>query len=94
MKAKTVRDIAAIVRSRRDQLGWTQAQLAAKVGAGREWIINFEKGKPTVECGLVLRVLRELGMAMDLQIELSEPGKAPDELDQILNSTRKRGRPQ
>jgi y4mF family transcriptional regulator len=90
MKAKTVRDIAAIVRNRRDQLRWTQAQLAAKAGVGREWIIEFEKGKPTVEWGLVIRVLRELGMTMDLRIEPTEPAKAADELDQILNSTRKK----
>jgi y4mF family transcriptional regulator len=91
MKAKTVRDIAAIARARRDQLGWTQAQLAAEAGVGREWIIEFEKGKPTVEWGLVIRALRELGMTMDLEIEPTEPARAPDELDRILNATRKRG---
>jgi y4mF family transcriptional regulator len=91
MKAKTIRDIAAIVRNRREQIGWTQAQLATKAGVGREWVIQFEKGKPTVEWGLVIRVLRELGMTMDIQIQGAEPPKGGDELDQILNLTRKRG---
>ena len=59
MKTKTVRDVAALARKRRRELGLAQAQLAASVGVGREWIIDFEKGKSTVEWGLVFRTLKD-----------------------------------
>jgi DNA-binding XRE family transcriptional regulator len=66
MKTNTIRDVAALARKRRRELGLAQAQLAAAVGAGREWIIDFEKGKSTVEWGLVFRTLKELGLEIDL----------------------------
>jgi y4mF family transcriptional regulator len=66
MKTNTIRDVAALARKRRRELGLAQAQLAAAVGVGREWIIDFEKGKSTVEWGLVFRTLKELGLEIDL----------------------------
>jgi len=35
------------------------------VGVSRLWIVQLEKGKATVQVGLVLRVLKELGIALD-----------------------------
>jgi len=40
--------------------------LAAKAGVSREWINAFEGGKPTVEFGLVIRVLEALGLGLDI----------------------------
>lgn len=90
MQSKTVRDVAAVVKSRRKTLGWTQAGLAAKLGVGREWVIHFEQGKPTAEWGTVLRAFRALGLALDLRPEAEVPAP-PDDLDQILASTTQRG---
>ena len=90
MKAITVRDVAAIARDRRSEIGWSQAQLAAKAGVGREWIIQFEKGKPTVEWGLALRVLRVLGMVIDIALSQHNPDAAGDDLGQVLNAVTKR----
>ncbi len=36
---------------------FSQAQLAEAVGDGREWIIDLENGKSTLEWGLVFRTL-------------------------------------
>lgn len=91
MKARTVRDVAAIARDRRVQLGWSQAQLAEKLGVGREWVIHFEKGKATVEWGIVLRVLRELGLSMDLGTDAATSREGGDEIDRILDLTTGRG---
>ena len=90
MKAITVRDVAAIARDRRSAMGWSQAQIAAKVGVGREWIIQFEKGKATAEWGLVLRVLRELGMVIDLQVSHEAPDDQANDLDRVLDAATKR----
>jgi DNA-binding XRE family transcriptional regulator len=91
MKAKTIRDVAALARKRRRELDWAQSQLAASVGVGREWIIDFEKGKSTVEWGLVFRTLKELG----LEIDLSESRQVvtstvEDDLTTILERGRRR----
>ena len=92
MKAKTIRDVAAIARDRRADLKLSQSQLAAKAGVGRDWVVQFEKGNPTAEWGLVMRVLRELGISIDLQVGDAGPMETADDLDQILSSARKERR--
>ena len=84
MKAKTVRDLAAIARERRRHLGLSQSQLAKKAGVGRDWVVQFEKGKVTVEWGLVVRALRELGLSLELRVEEGQTGAG--DLDRILAS--------
>lgn len=44
----------------RTELGLTQAQLADKVGVGREWVVRLEKGNPRLKVGMVLGALRAL----------------------------------
>jgi y4mF family transcriptional regulator len=91
MKTKTVRDVAALARKRRRELGLAQAQLAAAVGVGREWIIDFEKGKSTVEWGLVFRTLKELGLEIDLaESRQVAPSPAEDDLKAVLERGRRR----
>lgn len=91
MKTKTVRDVAALARKRRRELGLAQAQLASAVGVGREWIIDFEKGKSTVEWGLVFRTLKELGLEIDLaESRQVAPSPAEDDLTAILERGRRR----
>jgi HTH-type transcriptional regulator/antitoxin HipB len=54
--------MAATVRGRRKDLGFSQAELATRVGVSRLWINQFEAGKPTAQFGLVLRLLDELDL--------------------------------
>jgi HTH-type transcriptional regulator / antitoxin HipB len=61
---KTSSDIGALIRDRRHQLGLNQQDLATRVGVGRIWISHLEQGKSTVQLGLVLRTLRELGLSL------------------------------
>ena len=67
MIISTPREIALLVRDRRKSLGMTQAELAERVGASREWIRLLETGKPRLELGLTLRALRALGIVLDAQ---------------------------
>ncbi len=91
MKPKTIRDVAALARRRRTELGWSQARLAEAVGVGREWVIDFEKGKSTVEWGLVLRCLKELGLQIELSpASRSRPSRAATDLSSILDRTRRK----
>lgn len=69
MRVKTVDTLGELVRDQRKQRGWSQSQLAEKVGVSRLWVGQFENGKETVELGLVLKVLR----ALDLNLEAGLP---------------------
>jgi HTH-type transcriptional regulator/antitoxin HipB len=91
MKTQTIRDVASLARQRRSEKGWSQARLAQAVGVGREWIIDFEKGKSTVEWGLVLRTLKELDFEIDLSPALTaHPSRAATDLSTILDRTTRR----
>ena len=64
MRLRTATDIGAAIRERRRSLRWDQRTLAKRVGAGRQWVINAEKGKPRAALGLVLRTLEVLGIVL------------------------------
>lgn len=69
----SIRDLAAVIRGRRKDLGMSQAQLAERAGISRKWVYEFEAGKPTAEFGLLLRVLDVL----DLHLEVGARSAAP-----------------
>lgn len=51
----------ALREARRAQ-GLTQAEFAALAGVGTRFVSELERGKPTAEVGLVLRVLADAGI--------------------------------
>jgi transcriptional regulator with XRE-family HTH domain len=75
MDVRTARDLAALVRHRRRALGWSQARLAAETGTSRDWIIQFEKAKSTVELGLALRALKAVGVALQVPEAAENPAR-------------------
>ncbi len=95
MLLRTPRDVGAIIRQRRRELGLDQATLARKVGVSRQWIIEVEAGKPRAELGLVLRTLDVLGVRLvdEASLRPSRARKrrveaAPD-IDAIVSAARK-----
>jgi HTH-type transcriptional regulator / antitoxin HipB len=66
MRAEVIADFAAIVRGRRLDFKLTQAQLAERAGVGRQWISEFEKGKPGANIALLLRTLHALELHIDI----------------------------
>ena len=93
MKVNSIRDVAAAVRGRREELGMSQADLAPRVGVSRSWINQVEAGKPSVEFDLVLRLFDHLGFRLDLAKKgnLSDvfKGRSVD-LDSVLDEYRDR----
>lgn len=91
MRIRSTHDAAAAVRGRRKDLGLSQADLAARAGVSRKWIYEFEAGKATAELGLVIRVLEQLGLALDFG---SGPGPRSSrrgvDLDALLKEHRGR----
>lgn len=66
MIVRTTRDLGAAVRDARLRKGWTQAELADRIDASRQWVISLERGKVSAELGTALRAVAALGMVADL----------------------------
>ncbi|WP_423790928.1 helix-turn-helix domain-containing protein [Mycobacterium ahvazicum] len=58
-------DIGVLVRSVRTARGMTQADLAARLKTGRDWVVRLEKGHPRLEAQRVLDALRVLGVSLE-----------------------------
>jgi y4mF family transcriptional regulator len=77
MKITRPQDVGSLVRQRRLDLKLTQAQLAEKLDATQKYISSLEAGKPTLQLGGVLKVLRELGINLIVDIENVSTEKPP-----------------
>jgi len=71
MQIRTARDLGAAIKQTRRQRGFSQAALAREVGVHQPKISAVEKGAPGVRVGLVLQILRTLGM----EITIGQPPK-------------------
>jgi len=63
----TAKDVGHCVRARRKAQGATQAEFASLCGVGARFISDLENGKPTVELGKVLKVLKCLGLELSIR---------------------------
>jgi HTH-type transcriptional regulator / antitoxin HipB len=96
---RTVHQIQALARGRRNDLGLSQGQVAQKAGFSRKWLSDFERGATTAaELPLVLRLLEALGLSIEIAASPNgenaaplESNSAPD-LDAVLRSYAARGR--
>jgi y4mF family transcriptional regulator len=61
-----VATIGAIIRDERKALGLRQDELAAASGVGLRFLVELERGKPTVQMGKVLDVLAALGCQLQI----------------------------
>ena len=75
MDVTSLRDLAAIARGRRRELGLSQAELASRARVSRQWVSAFESGKATAEIGLAIRLLDALDLR--LAVTEAETGAAP-----------------
>jgi HTH-type transcriptional regulator/antitoxin HipB len=77
VRIASVGDAAAAARGRRIDLGWSQRDVADRVGVSRRWVYQFEGGKMRAELGLVLRLFDALGIRLDAE----RPGydESPDD---------------
>lgn len=66
-KILSVDDIGQLVRAHRKLQSATQADFAALCGVGVRFISELENGKPTIELGKALHVLKSLGLEVFIQ---------------------------
>ena len=66
MQIHTPLDLGLVIREKRRKLKVSQAELAGKVGVGRQWVVAIEHGKSRAELGLALRTLSALGLSLTI----------------------------
>ncbi len=69
---RSTSDLGAAVRSRRKQLGYTQAFLASFAGVSSSFLSDLENGKETIQLNKALEIISLLGM--DLFIQARDSG--------------------
>lgn len=88
MLIRTPADLGAVIREHRRRRDLDQQELADRIGASRQWVIEVEKGKPRAEVGLVLRALDALGVALSIGGTSSTPATPGVDIDQIVDQAR------
>ena len=63
---ETTNDIGAAIRRARKAQGLRQPDLAGACGTSVRFVSELERGKPTAQIALVLRVLQMLGLRVTL----------------------------
>lgn len=61
--------VALFVRNRREELDYTQEELAFRAGLNTRFVKEFELGKQTVRLDKVTELLNFLGASLDVKIK-------------------------
>jgi transcriptional regulator with XRE-family HTH domain len=89
LNVHNARELGAALRSRRQDLGWAQSDLAARVGVNRQWVVGVERGTSNPRTDLLLRALAVLGLDLSVNPSnpVTEPGpRAGADLDDLLSA--------
>lgn len=66
MVIKDTENLGRAIRRQRKSMGLSQRNAAGLCGVGERFLSELERGKPTVELGKVLQVLKRLGLRIVL----------------------------
>ena len=82
LQIESVEDIGTLIRLTRKAQGLRQDDLGAMVGCSHKYVVDVEKGKATIQTGLLLKLLEELG----IEVSVDLPSDASDLLKNKLHS--------
>lgn len=90
-RIRSTHDLASTVRGRRKELALSQAELARRAGVARKSISELETGKVAPEFGLALRVLEQLGLALEVGPGAGGPAaRRSIDLDAVIDEHRRK----
>ena len=72
MKIITSAELGKVIQETRKKQNLTQGDLAATSNVGVRFIVDLEKGKPTAALGKTLKVIKMLGIEIDLKIPVAD----------------------
>ncbi|TAZ71094.1 transcriptional regulator (plasmid) [Rhizobium ruizarguesonis] len=79
---RSASEFGILVRARRKERGWTQAQLAKRCGTGERFIVELENEKPGYQLEKALSAVRTV--RIDLVDRSVETSDHPTEIDDDL----------
>ncbi len=91
---EAVASVGTMIALARRARGWTQADLAAKMGTSVNTIVNIEKGRPSVAFGQIVNalwVLDSLGPLRDALRPENDPVIRQAVLDRVSRPGSRRG---
>lgn len=71
-KIATVADLGNAVFSARKEQGLTQVDIAGLAQTGNRFIVDLEKGKPTIQLQKALDILELLGLELTIRKKVSK----------------------
>ena len=66
LTARKPQDLAAVVRAAREEAGISQAALAERLALTRDYVVDLESGKLSLQVSRLMRVFHELGVTVTL----------------------------
>ena len=69
MQIATAQQLGSAIRAERRRRGFSQERLAAAAGVGARFIIELERGKPSVELEKALAVASAVGISLTASTE-------------------------
>lgn len=72
---QSVKDLGLVIRAVRKSSGVRQDDLAGTVGVSRQFAVDVERGKPTVQFDRVLLLLKELGIELSVNVTTEASAK-------------------
>ncbi|MBX3487655.1 MAG: helix-turn-helix transcriptional regulator [Candidatus Paracaedibacteraceae bacterium] len=64
MQIKSPKDFGKLIKAKRKEQELTQVELAGLSDVGNRFLVELEQGKPTIEIGKALHVLKMLGVSL------------------------------
>lgn len=71
MRARQPRDLAAALAAARRNRGWSQVELADRIGVSRDYIGDLESGQFGLQVSRLMRLFGEMGV--DVTLTLPSP---------------------
>jgi len=78
------REIGKRIQEAREEKGWTQEELALKLGCTQSALSNYELGKRRLYLNLLNEIARVLGKPLDYFMEPPEEGDDGDHTSNLL----------
>jgi HTH-type transcriptional regulator/antitoxin HipB len=73
VEIRNTRELGGFLRQAREDAGLTQAELAAKLNVRRQRVLYLEHGDGQILASFIFAVMKELGVAMNLQTSKLTP---------------------
>lgn len=67
LNARKLADVSAVIQAAREDAGLSQAELAARLGFPRDYMIDLEAAKPSLYTTRLFRVFHELGISLVME---------------------------